>query len=84
MKSTAQEFLPPTSPAGANSISESFMIYSWLFSENVVLMESSEGLAQYWPNQLSETKTLEELNTAQNKSGTVTPLRKWQNFVAPK
>ncbi len=84
MKSTAQEFLPPTSPAGANSISESFMIYSWLFSENVVLMESSEGLAQNWPNQLSETKTLEELNTAQNKSGAVTPLRKWQNFVAPK
>lgn len=84
MKSTAQEFLPPTSPAGANSISESFMIYSWLFSENVVLMESSEGLAQNWPNQLSETKTLEELNTAQNKSGSVTPLRKWQNFVAPK
>ncbi|MFM1787093.1 MAG: polymerase subunit epsilon [Actinomycetota bacterium] len=84
MKSTAQEFLPPTSPAGTNSISESFMIYSWLFSENVVLMESSEGLAQNWPNQLSETKTLEELNTAQNKSGAVTPLRKWQNFVAPK
>ncbi len=84
MKSTAQEFLPPTSPAGANSISESFMIYSWLFSENVVLMESSEALTQNWPNQLSETKTLEELNTAQNKSGAVTPLRKWQNFVAPK
>jgi DNA polymerase-3 subunit epsilon len=84
MKATAQEFLPPLSPQGANSISESFMIYNWLFSENVVLVEASENLSQTWPNQLAEAKTLEELSTAQNRSGVVAPLRKWQNFVAPK
>jgi len=84
MKATAQEFLPPIAPAGANSISESFMIYNWLFSDDVVLVETSDALSQNWPNQLSETKTIEELSSAQDKSGAVTPLRKWQNFVAPK
>lgn len=84
MKATAQEFLPPISPAGANSISESFMIYNWLFSENVVLLETSQNLSQSWPNQLSQTATLDDLSNAQQKSGVVSPIRKWQNYVAPK
>jgi DNA polymerase-3 subunit epsilon len=84
MKSTAQEFLPPLAPAAANSISEAFMIYNWLDSANVMLIETSEPLSQPWPNQLGAQDIYEELTNAQNKSNAVSATRKWQNFVAPK
>jgi DNA polymerase-3 subunit epsilon len=84
MKSTAQEFLPPLAPAGAGSISEAMMICNWLDAAEVMLIETSEPLAQSWPNQLSAQDIFEELTNAQNKSSSVSPTRKWQNFSAPK
>jgi len=84
MRSTAQEFLQPLAPSTAQSISEAFMIYNWLESQDVVLVDVSNPLEQPWPNQLSSRDVYQELTDAQHKSGSFGPTRKWQNFVAPK
>lgn len=84
MKNTAQEFFPSYHPEPANSISEAFMVYSWLTSENVEIIESSTPLSQPWPNQLKSIPVYEDLKNAQQKSGAVIPSRKWQQFAVPK
>ena len=84
MRLTAQEYLSPIFPLPANSISEAFMINNWLENNNVKLVSISGTWANLWPNQLSQREIFDELSNAQIKSGTVTPNRKWQNFVAPK
>lgn len=84
MKSLAQEFPPSNPPAPANSITEAFMVYSWLTSEKVEIFESTIGFSQLWPNQLKSIEIYEELKNAQQKSGIVKPSRKWQQFSAPK
>lgn len=84
MKNLAQEFQPNNSPAPANSISEAFMVYSWLTSDNVEIVESTSPLSQVWPNQLQSMAIYEDLKNAQSRSGAVKPTRKWQQYSAPK
>ena len=84
MKSTAQEFLPPIFPNAAHSISEAFMIYNWLEQENIRLFEVAQPLSQPWPSQLSAIDVHLELANAQQKSNSIGPNRKWQNFTSPK
>ena len=84
MKKTAQEYLPPTYPLPANSISEAFMIGNWLENQEIELVSISGTWANNWPSQLSQRETFEELANAQIKSGAIAPARKWQNFVTPK
>lgn len=84
MQLTAQEYLQPIFPLPANSISEAFMINNWLESQQTELISINGVWANQWPSQLSQRGILDELSTAQNKSGAVVPVRKWQKFVAPK
>lgn len=83
-QATAQRFDSPAYPAPALSVSEANLILSWLSSDGVRLLETSEPWESPFPSQQSLREEIDALDNARNTSAQVVGVKKFAAFTAPR
>lgn len=84
LRATGQEFSTPEFPAPALSVAEARLILSWLSSDGVQVVSTSEPWLSPYPSQQSLIAEREALDTARHAAAQVVPVKRFAAFTPPR
>jgi DNA polymerase-3 subunit epsilon len=84
LRLSAQVFEEPALPAPTNTVAEANLILSWIFRNDIRLVNSVESLSSSWPTAQSKTDLLDELISGRQSAYEVAKTRSAPQYSPPR